>query len=288
VVSAHAQGVDCGREGRWSRWLDPYRLAVESCLQGNPAALHEVRKIARQAVAAGLRLPDLALLHHAALRTVVLHRPAGEIERAVAAAGALLAAALDPFEAAVRESEAAQASLRRQNELLEQRAGQAAHTLFDETGQLLAALHLSLDKLEPAHSLLFQIEEQLRGVAASLRPIMLDHLGLPAAIEHLAGQRPGLHITVESTPAQRLSPVLELALYRLVEEALEGAERQAAREVAIRLEHRADAIVCSVAHDGTPSFELSGLRERVRRLGGELTLAPARARHTEIRAVVPV
>jgi signal transduction histidine kinase len=295
--------------------LEAYAASLRKYLDGDEAALWDVRETARDASSSGMTPSDLAMLHHAALRNVLSHYSQEQLPGVLADAGAVCAELLRPFEFGTRELERAEATLRRENDLLEQKAGQIAHALFDGIGQLVAALHLALEaaagdapqwtvKLKPAHTLLYQMEEQLRSLAASLRPTILDHLGLVPAIEHLAQQNQsacGISISVESRLERRVPPALELALYRAVEEALANVRKHAAAtRVSILLSREAQGIVCIIRDDGVgfdvrdleapgvgQALGLSGIHERVRHLGGRLTVSSAPGLGTEICVVVP-
>lgn len=122
----------------------------------------------------------------------------------------------------------------------EAEARRIAHELHDEAGQLLAALHITLDDLAvqvPAHDTSFRtlravldrVEAQLRRLARELRPTILDDLGLAPALEWLAqglGERRDVTVTIHA-PEHRLAPEIETALYRIVQEALTNAVRHA-------------------------------------------------------------
>ena len=121
-----------------------------------------------------------------------------------------------------------------------------------------------------------------------LRPLMLDDLGLSAAIEWLAQEterRSGLQVTLRCDPLPDLLPQKVLtALYRIVQEALTNIVRHAnATRVVIAMAHTGSFIELRIEDNGTgfpdpslrvpgKSFGLIGIRERVLMLGGELSL----------------
>ena len=125
----------------------------------------------------------------------------------------------------------------------------------------------------------------VRRIAADLRPMMLDDLGLNAAIEWLARdatRRMDIEVTVrldEDDP-----PVADdaaIALYRMVQEALTNVARHArATDVAIEMRQIGGELVLSVRDNGVgfPGGErqpgrrhgLLGIRERAYMLGGRL------------------
>jgi signal transduction histidine kinase len=107
-----------------------------------------------------------------------------------------------------------------------------------------------------------------RDPAASLAdlPALIATVGLP------------VDLRVTGEPGE-LSPGLELAAYRLIQEALTNTMKHAgASTVRVRLTHTADALVIEVSDDGgrpadRPAYEghgLAGMRERVAMYGGEL------------------
>ncbi|MEQ1803832.1 MAG: ATP-binding protein [Burkholderiaceae bacterium] len=173
-----------------------------------------------------------------------------------------------------------------------------ARELHDELGQRLSALKLDLASLEPADdagafaervgAMLGMLDETMtavRRIAADLRPLMLDDLGLNAALEWLAresARRMGIEVTVH---LGRQDPALDddatIAAYRIVQEALTNAARHArATDVHIELREAAGELLLTVQDNGvgfapdaarkTGSFGLLGIRERAQLLGGSM------------------
>ncbi len=183
-------------------------------------------------------------------------------------------------------------------EVREDERRRIARELHDELGQQLSALKMALNTLRsepnpacvPAHAqgalrLVDDIVAASRRIAADLRPLMLDDLGLNAAIEWLAQQvqaRSGLHIQLQLDPCEdRLDERQATALFRMVQEALTNVERHAkAQEVRLELQCKRLEIHLTVSDDGVGfsrdcdrklgSHGLLGLRERARMLGGHL------------------
>lgn len=176
-----------------------------------------------------------------------------------------------------------------------------ARELHDELGQRLSALKMDLTSL--GHELHGRASQQrqfdmlkalddtvaaVRHLAADLRPLMLDDLGLNAAIEWLAresARRMGLEITVrldEASPPP--SPRVSTALYRMVQEALTNVAKHAqASKVAIDLTQQDGTLRLTVRDNGIglasltvrseTSFGLLGMRERAILLGGQMSVA---------------
>jgi PAS domain S-box-containing protein len=121
------------------------------------------------------------------------------------------------------------------NNVLEDELQRIAHALHDESGQMLAAVHLALHELAsnvPATAisrvnkiaeLLYHIEDQLREFSHELCPTVLNDRGLEAAVQFLASNASHrAQITIETycEHLECLSVELEIAIYRTVQEAL--------------------------------------------------------------------
>ncbi|TAK65457.1 MAG: hypothetical protein EPO22_04770 [Dehalococcoidia bacterium] len=174
-----------------------------------------------------------------------------------------------------------------------------ARELHDETAQELVHLVRRLERLGEAHQgeVPGQVDELLklaRGTLQSvrrfsrdLRPSVLDDLGLVPAIElaveatnaRLAG---GARLEV-SGEARRLESAVELALFRIAQEALHNIEKHAeARSASVRLAFDDGTVRLVVADDGrgwsVPSnvstlaragkLGVLGMRERAELVGG--------------------
>lgn len=175
-----------------------------------------------------------------------------------------------------------------------------ARGMHDELGQLLTALKLELAGLaevatgpgtaQRIASMKALIDETLvavRRMADDLRPLLLDDLGLNAAVESLArraAERMDIEVTVrhdEHDPP--VHPGVATALYRMVQEALTNVSRHAyATDVNIDLRVAGSHVVLVVEDNGgglpadalqrPGSWGLRGVRERVALLGGTLAL----------------
>ena len=136
-------------------------------------------------------------------------------------------------------------------------------------------------RLEELEGLIDQELVALRRLIGDLRPIYLEDLGFVPALEMLAGQvrqEHGLAIDVEvEGEAVRLAPDLELAAYRIVQQAVRNVlAHAAAQNVQININFDTDGITLVVSDDGrgfTPPeqpseltsgghFGLMGMRER--------------------------
>lgn len=188
--------------------------------------------------------------------------------------------------------------------------------LHDQVGQLLTAVRIGLGNLEetlgacpePVRMQLDQsrrIAEQalrsVRDLAMGLRPAMLDDLGLGAALEWQARQHSRLcgvpvNVNLEGDLDQ-LSDVQRTCVYRIVQEALNNiAKHAAATEIRVEVASRAGMLSIVVADNGcgfdpghsTRGLGIIGIKERVRQLGGQVTLESAVGQGTRLAAVIPL
>lgn len=194
-----------------------------------------------------------------------------------------------------------------------------ARELHDETAQMLAALLIRIRVvrgardpqavdalLEDMRREVGQALEGIRRFARGLRPPALDELGLVPALEsHLRQleEIAGLQITLESDPpgGVDLPPEAELALYRIVQEALSNVVRHAhATRAAVRIAHGRDRVVVTVEDDGRgfdPARAVSheggglglfGMNERAAYLGGRAEVRSAPGTGARVRAEIPL
>ncbi len=143
-----------------------------------------------------------------------------------------------------------------------------ARELHDDTIQSLIALkqRVQLAQLNQSngsgtqsYSELEELTENtidnLRRVTRALRPIYLEDLGLLAALEMLTrevtrvtGLEVGFNI---SGPEQRLSPKVELALYRIIQEALNNVSRHAeATHASVNITFKSESVLLEVVDNG--------------------------------------
>jgi signal transduction histidine kinase len=142
--------------------------------------------------------------------------------------------------------------------------------------------------------------QEVRNIALLLRPSMLDDLGLVAAVEWYAremSRRGEIEVEVRSeNVAEELADELKVCVYRVVQEALNNAQRHAhAKNVAVELVQMAGAIRVKVTDGGsgfdakrTRGMGLLGMEERVRRLGGKISVTSQPGAGTTIEAELPL
>lgn len=171
--------------------------------------------------------------------------------------------------------------------------------LHDEIGQTLTTLkiqaellleefqgpHEQLERLKSLSEGLSKSIEKLREIAQGLRPSVLDKIGLEAAVTRLLEEcETKGRVRIRSFfrgLQERLSPELELGVYRIVQEAVTNALKHAqANELTVNVIRGPSAISISVEDDGT-GFSTSGdlaaggvglltMRERAESLKGTL------------------
>jgi signal transduction histidine kinase len=217
----------------------------------------------------------------------------------------------------ITKSKRTEEALRRLNDRLEHEAARIASALHDEAGQFLTSAHITLasvarelpplarEGLQGVKRDLDAIEEQLRRLAHELRPRILEDLGLADALRFLAdgiARRSGIPIGVEVSLQTRCNPLVETALYRLVQEGLTNMTKYArATRGTVVLAEDGENVRCSVSDDGV-GFDLStvqarrdefglgllGIQDRLEAVDGVLEIISAPGQGTELRAIIPV
>jgi two-component system NarL family sensor kinase len=197
----------------------------------------------------------------------------------------------------------------------EQERRRLCRELHDGLGPTLAGLALSLGTAQALsagqpdlHELLGRLTAEtqravtdLRRIVYGLRPSALDELGLVGALRDQAGrfrcQAPTLAISLDA-PVKGLAdlpPVVEMACYRIVTEALANVARHAyATRCAVRI-HLDHGMHVDVRDNGVglpahwrAGVGIASMRERASELGGELVIEPSRPHGTRVAARLPV
>jgi signal transduction histidine kinase len=145
----------------------------------------------------------------------------------------------------------------------------------------------------------------VRDLSLDLRPAMLDDLGLLHALlwhlERYTGQT-GVYVGLAHTgiEGQRLSPEIETAAYRIVQEALTNVARHAnVDKVKVNVSADAENLSVQISDLGKgfdpqaalatgESSGLAGMRERAQLLGGTLTIESSAGAGTTVIALLPL
>jgi two-component system NarL family sensor kinase len=198
--------------------------------------------------------------------------------------------------------------------------GRVALELHDHITQLLCAILFrcealvtelatrggpSLKEARQLRDMLGSTAKEVERISRNLRPGVLDQLGLDAVLRATCTEfteRTGVPVKLDCVElAGRLPPDTELALYRILQEALKNVEQHSrARQVAVHLTKptgfvhltiKDDGIGFDGAHhaarrNGRAVLGLLGMRERAAFVGGVLTVKSARGVGTEIAASI--
>ncbi|HSD82981.1 MAG TPA: sensor histidine kinase, partial [Anaerolineae bacterium] len=139
--------------------------------------------------------------------------------------------------------------------------------------------------------------QDIRRLVYDLRPPALDELGLIGALRQTAGNMPeGLHIEVDiPEPLPPLSAAVEVAAYRIVQEALNNVVQHArARNCTLRLAVQ-DELRLEISDDGVglatesrAGVGLISMRERAAELGGRCMIEARQEGGTRVLARLPL
>jgi len=298
---------------------EEYRSAFgEYTRSGGEAALGRAYELGRRAITEKKSFMEIAFMHHQAIHGMLAEaQGAARHQELLKAAGDFLAEMLSPYEMAHRGVQDAIAALRHLNETLEEEIKRIAYAVHDEAGQLLVAVHLALadvarelperhkEQMGRVEELLNQVEKQLRRYSHELRPTVLDDLGWIPAIRFLAdgvSKRANLPIHIKVAFAGRLPSTAEVALYRVIQEALTNAVKHAkASNIWVRAWRDEFVLCCSIRDDGAgfdvralqaagsrKGLGLIGMQERLSAIGGTVRIESHRGRGTELLIRLPL
>jgi signal transduction histidine kinase len=162
--------------------------------------------------------------------------------------------------------------------------------------QLQTYAHLKNEKPKKAAkvfdagmTLLHQVHSEARRLISGVRPPILDAEGIVAAISHLVNEYIGqASSTIDfrsSIKFSRLVPILENAIYRIVQEALANAcKHSQSKRIQVELAQLEDNVRIKIQDWGVgfkpgeveeDRFGLAGIRERARMLGGTINVESA-------------
>jgi PAS domain S-box-containing protein len=198
-----------------------------------------------------------------------------------------------------------------------------ARGLHDSTGQNLVALATDLAQarslipsanrrprklLHECQALAHRCVREVRTLSYLLHPPMLDEAGLEDAIRHYANglaERVGIRVALEISPRfERLTPDIEVALFRVVQESLTNIQRHSgSAEAKIRIARHPGKITMEVSDTGKGmrgikrgqngelpfgiGVGISSMSERVRLIGGQLEIESSKS-GTTVRVTIPI
>jgi signal transduction histidine kinase len=189
--------------------------------------------------------------------------------------------------------------------------------LHDEVGQSMQVIRLYLEmmrgslpkeaheiaaRLTETQNLTEQTIEEMRRLISALSPNVLEDLGLPASIrQFVANFRRTFagHVSLQMTGLDHLPRGTQIMIYRLVQECFSNIIKHShAGDVGLRVSRKNGHIQVKVEDDGVGfdlteasrkrgSFGLSGMRERVALLGGDIEIESALGKGTRVEIAIP-
>jgi signal transduction histidine kinase len=230
-----------------------------------------------------------------------------------------LCAPLTNAVAAVGLSEELSASRERLALAREAERRRVRHELHDDVGPSLAAAavqartalrrlqrsdtHGAADSIAALQTTVLNAAADLRSAIDALGPRALDEAGLAEAVHELASVAAEPHVTLEIDELPPLPAAIEVAVYRVIAEALTNARRHAhATSILIAVHCREHQLILKVRDDGTGGARrrpgrvgISSMRARIEELGGSFaigpgleTTGPSQESGTEISARLPI
>lgn len=194
-----------------------------------------------------------------------------------------------------------------------------ARDLHDDTAQALTVLKISLEmarkelhgvangtqeRLYDAVALTDETLEKLRTIARDLRPPALDTIGLNATLDRFCqgfAHRTGISVQYDGVESTKQSPMIDICLYRILQEALANCAKHAqAGQVGVELMQDEHGIQLSINDDGQ-GFDLTAtlgnqdiagiglidMQERLETLGGRLDIRTRPGAGVRLAASIP-
>jgi len=200
----------------------------------------------------------------------------------------------------------------------EEERGRIAREIHDELGQALTALKMDVHwlshrfpteeqsinkKMSAMSTLINNTVRAVKRISSELRPILLDDFSLSAAIEWHAeefSKRTGIQCQIVSDPEEIvLEQASSIAIFRIFQETLTNVARHAdASEVKVILKKNTTNFEMVIHDNGKGitkqeiceprSFGLTGMRERVHYLGGEINIHGYETHGTTVKISLPI
>jgi len=192
-----------------------------------------------------------------------------------------------------------------------------ARELHDELGQMLTALRMESvwlynhlkendppagERASAMSELIDKTIDEVRGMALSLRPKVLDDLGIIDTLEWYTTEfekRSGIAAIFKTRNVPPIDRILSTAIYRIVQEALTNVARHShAAHVEIMLQTEGDLLTLSIKDNGcgfgekeplkSEGLGIAGMRERVNLAGGLLDIQSRTGEGTHVMVTVPL
>ncbi|WP_188194246.1 sensor histidine kinase [Nonomuraea sp. SYSU D8015] len=224
---------------------------------------------------------------------------------------------LTPYAADVAHAVRMAADLQRSRERIlttrEEERRRLRRDLHDGLGQTLSAMAMTINMarltlknspdsadelLKELHGGMSAVTNDIRELVYGLRPPALDDLGLARAVRELAGQSsPDTEVEVQMEGSlQNLPAAVEVAVYRIVQEALTNIRKHAAASLArIVLQRERSVLRVLISDDGKGIPEsyragvgLGSMRERAAELGGICVIGGEPGAGTRVEVMFPL
>jgi signal transduction histidine kinase len=200
----------------------------------------------------------------------------------------------------------------------EEERKQIAFAIHDELGYALSAIKMDInllkktldkcnnstdDRITDMLNLVDTTIQKVKTLAANLRPSILDHFGLIAAIEEQAGEfqrRTGIRCKVSVFPSDiEVEDKLRTPIFRIFQEAQTNITRYAkASRVDVQISYRNGLFTMEVSDNGIgisvdkvnaiSSFGLLGIREKATSIGGKATIKGKHNEGTTVSLELPL
>ncbi len=303
--------TDIGREK-----MEAARTAAEALLVTENRGIAEARKAINDTLRQG-RMGLGVMTALSLLALIFYFRNSAALDRAQREHARALGLERDLLETEVRQRTAELTELARHLQTArEDERAHLARELHDELGALLTASKFDIarlkrslgtapgpDQLERLQQLNASIDQGIslkRRIIEDLRPSALSNLGLKVALDILARefeQRSGLAVHADVVDV-RLSPELQIVIYRIVQESLTNVAKHAmASKVSLQLTADDGELYLSLADDGrglapgaaaSGTHGLVGMRFRVESVGGRMQISSPPGQGTLIEVHVPL